>query len=775
MNLALRMRRFALLVAVALSGCDSSHEANAAGEVATKATFPASAALVRAIAASDELTTAQAAIDAGHPWRASQTMAPVLRDASRRTPAALVVAARAAAGWNGWAEVEKLLGAQPWIDTLFDGEARELLARSALERGADTVAVVQASAALRDAKTADVRSMRQVLLARALERTNQPDSAAALYATAAAGAGAVRAARDWLILRAAGVERDSAARARQFAGVTVSPARARVAWTEAQARERFSDLAGAAQRYAALGATVQSLRLRLSASDSVARGAVKGELLAFIRGRNAAADVRSAIDLVDKGFTLSPGEELAVARSASVAGQFARAVQGYERALAASTTLTPADRMSYAQSLARAGRGRDAMTQFDAVDGPLAGQAAYQRARVLLTSGTGDATRTALRGVVARFPSDTGAAGAALFLLADLMTDDGNDATARALYQQLYHEYPTSARAPEAWFNAAIIALAGGDATAASRELDSLVVRFPRADDAMAARYWSGRAWAAAGNSSVAAARWREIVRLQPLSYYAFASQRQLSEGSWSPAGPGEAIPHVAAVDHAITRATVLERLGMDVEARFEYDALEDAAAKSPDVAAATAAAFAEHGQVSRAIRIAQRLVDSGRRDARTYRLLFPLLDQDELARDAKARGLDPALVAGVIRQESSFNARAVSVAGARGLMQLLPSVGQEVSRNVSFAVWYPALLLDPDANLQLGTAHLASYFKQYGALPRVLAAYNAGGSRVTRWVAKPGANDPELFAERVPFAETRDYVRIVQRNAQVYRTLYDW
>jgi soluble lytic murein transglycosylase len=279
----------------------------------------------------------------------------------------------------------------------------------------------------------------------------------------------------------------------------------------------------------------------------------------------------------------------------------------------------------------------------------------------------------------------------------------------------------------------------------------------------------------AAGNSSVAAARWREIVRLQPLSYYGFASQRQLGESSWSPTGPGEAIPHVAAVDNAMTRASVLERLGMDVEARFEYDALEDAAAKSPESAAATAAAFAEHGQVSRAIRIAQRLVDSGRHDARTYRLLFPLLDQDELARDAKARGLDPALVAGVIRQESSFNARAVSVAGARGLMQLLPSVGQEVSRNASFAVWYPALLLDPDANLQLGTAHLASYFKQYGALPRVLAAYNAGGSRVTRWVAKPGANDPELFAERVPFAETRDYVRIVQRNAQVYRTLYDW
>jgi soluble lytic murein transglycosylase len=291
----------------------------------------------------------------------------------------------------------------------------------------------------------------------------------------------------------------------------------------------------------------------------------------------------------------------------------------------------------------------------------------------------------------------------------------------------------------------------------------------------MAARYWSGRAWSAAGETTLGESRWRDAVRLQPLSYYAFASEKQLGGAKWNASGAGERVPHVAAVDNAVARAAILERLGMETEARLEYDALDEAAAKMPERAAATAAAFAEHGQVPRAIRIAQRLVDAGHHDATTYRLLFPVLNQDELARDAKARGLDPALVAGMIRQESSFSAKAVSVAGARGLMQILPSVGQEVSRNTSFPVWYPALLLDADANLQLGTAHLASYFKQYGTLPRVLAAYNAGGSRVTRWVARAGSSDPELFAERIPFAETRDYVRIVQRNAQVYRALYEW
>jgi soluble lytic murein transglycosylase len=62
---------------------------------------------------------------------------------------------------------------------------------------------------------------------------------------------------------------------------------------------------------------------------------------------------------------------------------------------------------------------------------------------------------------------------------------------------------------------------------------------------------------------------------------------------------------------------------------------------------------------------------------------------------------------------------------------------------------------------------------KEYGSLPRVLAAYNAGGSRVDRWSKKVGAADPELFIERIPYTETRDYVRIVLRNRQVYATLY--
>jgi Soluble lytic murein transglycosylase and related regulatory proteins (some contain LysM/invasin domains) len=765
------MKRFLMSLGLCLFACNSSRQTVAAGE-ATLMSFGSDPA-ASAIARSDKVKQAQTAIDEGHPWRATQLMAPVMRDAHQRTPAAILVAARAAAGWGGWAEVEKLLAKETWVDTAFEGEGEELLARAALERDDDTAALTRATAALRDTKSPPMRALREAIRARALERNNMFDSAAASYLRAAE---ILRPVRDWLYLRAAGSEVDSSERGRIFAKVMLAPAKPRVAWTDAQARERFSDALGAASRYAALGATVQSLRLRLSvAPDSATRTVVKNELLAFIRTHGNTADARSAVDVLDRGFTdFTPGEELEIARATAAVAP-SRAVTAFKRALTSPSLFTARDRLEYAQALVRAGRSREALAQFQQVRGPLAGQAMYQRARVFLTAGTRDQTRSALRDVARRFATDADAASAALYLLADLATDDGDDAGARAMYQQIYRTYPASSRAGDSRFNAAIIDLASGRASAAAHAFDSLRTLMPRSDEALAATYWSGRAWDAAGSDATARERWQEVVDRQPMSYYGFAAAKRLGSRGWSPVGNAAPPPHVPAVDSAIARIALLERLGMDVEARFEYDALDDAASESPRRLAATAQALTHRGQSARAIRLAQKLVDGGHADVQTYRLLFPLFDRDELAHDAKANELDPVLVAGLIRQESAFYPRALSVAGARGLMQVLPSVGEEVSRALTYPVWYPSLLFDPDANLQLGTAHLASVVKQHGSIPRVLAAYNAGGSRVTRWVTKAGMDDPELFAERIPFAETRDYVRIVQRNVEVYRELYEW
>jgi soluble lytic murein transglycosylase len=148
-------------------------------------------------------------------------------------------------------------------------------------------------------------------------------------------------------------------------------------------------------------------------------------------------------------------------------------------------------------------------------------------------------------------------------------------------------------------------------------------------------------------------------------------------------------------------------------------------------------------------------------------------VNADALVDEARHDNLDPALIAGLIRQESSWNPHAVSPVGARGLMQLMPAVGRTLASSHHYPLWNPALLFEPGVSLELGISHLASSLPHGTPVARALAAYNAGASRVARWSQRPGADDPELFSEWIPFTETRDYVRIVQRNADVYRALY--
>src|SRR5258708_14654488 len=581
---------------------------------------------------------------------------------------------------------------------------------------------------------------------------------------------------DWLELRAGGADRDASARTRAYAGVRSTVSRARVPWTEAQARERFGDIAGAAERFAALGARVTTLRLRLAlASDSAGRLRVKDSLIAVLRGQPTRDDARQAVQVLDgAALTLSPRDQLAIAHALSGPGPLARAITGFEAANRAGA-LRPADRLQYALILSHSNRAREALALLDSIREPasVAAQAAYQHARITMGATNGPVTMAELRSVADRFASDADVASSALYLLADLSSDAGSDDTAIAVYRELYRKYRSHGRADDARCRAAILDFVHGRQGLAATEFDSVVAGYPTSNERTASRYWSGRAWKAAEDAKKATASWESVVADQPGSYYAIASARRLNRSPWTPAVAPEKFAPLPWVDSAFARIALLERLGMDAEVRFELDGIEERASASKEWALAGASGLRSHGEGPRAIRIATKMIEQGAQDTRIYRLAFPLVDRSELERQAKEQKLDPALVAGVIKQESAFDPHALSVANARGLMQVLPAVGAEIARALRYPVWSPSLLYDPDVNLQIGTAHLAAASQQYGDLTRILAAYNAGNSRVDRWSKKTGTDDAELFAERIPFVDTRDYVRTVQRNREMYQVLY--
>jgi soluble lytic murein transglycosylase len=712
---------------------------------------------------------ADSLLRAGRAWRATALLAPRLTSPANASPELRLVGARAAAGWDGWTEVDRLLRDAPWLDSQFGGEGRELLARSALERGVD--ALPDAQHALAAAHDDASRVTRRVLLARAFDRANQRDSAATNYLAAAARLPRVA---DWLRLRAAGVTGDSAQRAALFTHVASATARARIVATDAQAREREGDLAGAARAFRRAGDEGSAFRVEaLAARDDAAKSALAERIVAYLQKSLNSGEVRQALDILDKLGTPSPRDELTIARAAAAAGQSARAVTVFTRAAAASP-LSAADRLAYAGVLARAGRATDAVRIYATItdDPARAPLAAYQRARTLMQMGDGATARAALRAVAEQYASSREAAAPALLLLADLQVDDGDLAGAAQSLRQLFTRFPTASQAPLARFRSGLIDWTTNPAQSA-RTFDSLAIAFPSDEEAIAARYWAGRAYERLGKKNDAVERWQGIIRSAPLSYYAMVAAKRLAAPPWTaPVGADTAV-HIAGVDSAVQRITVLQRLGMDVEARFEIDVLAQRAERTPADAPAVAQALAQVGEPARALRIALAAIDRGSASRALFRVAYPVMHDDALVEESRRNGLDPALVAGLIRQESSWNPHAVSPAAARGLMQLLPSVGASIAASKKYPLWNPALLFDPDVSLELGTAHLSSSLKHDTPPELALAAYNAGASRVARWVRRPGADDPELFTEWVPFTETRDYVRIVLRNASVYRALY--
>ncbi len=150
----------------------------------------------------------------------------------------------------------------------------------------------------------------------------------------------------------------------------------------------------------------------------------------------------------------------------------------------------------------------------------------------------------------------------------------------------------------------------------------------------------------------------------------------------------------------------------------------------------------------------------------------YPLIFVPEEVKNFTA----PEVVLGLSRQESEFNPRAYSSAGARGLMQLIPSTAQLTARKVGIRYSRSALLDDPTYNMMLGSAHLSDLLERFDdSFVMTFAAYNAGPNRVDRWVEEYGdPRDPNIdpldWVELIPFSETRNYVQRVLENTQIYR-----
>lgn len=636
----------------------------------------------------------------------------------------------------------------------------------------DTTAVEAAADSVEATLSEDVREL--VLRAREHDRNNLNDSARMAYLTAADSLPAIA---DWLLLRAAGLTADSAARSALYERVRTPAARERIAISEALARERTGDIPGAIRAFEAARAPISAFRLRVArASDAAARTAIRGEILAYMARHRGSEMARDAQALFDQSFTpRTAQEELTLGRTAAAAGRASRAVSGFAVASRAGL-LTAQDRFTYGTMLARLNRHGEAIAQYRGIRTPsaLAAAAQYQMARMQIAAGNVSNARSTLRSITREWPEDTSAASA-LLLLADLATDENRDLDARAALRDAARRFPAARHAPAALFRAGMISYIQREYRTAAAEFAAAADRYPRSDDAIAARYWSGRALLGAGDRTAAESAWRRVVTSEPGSYYTVLATRRLGVPLQIGDSAAVTMTRYPELQSGIARAALLEALGMSVEARHEHDQLFRDAGENRDRMLATGQAFAGTEHASRAIALGSRLLSEVGRNQHTYRVVYPVVERERIGEESRANGLDPALVASLIRQESAFNPRATSPVGARGMMQIMPRVGQQLAARKGIAGYAPEMLYDPAVNIALGTLHLRNMMAEYPNIERALAAYNAGGSRVRRWAAKAGAGDPEVFTERIPFVETRGYVRAIVRNRAFYQALYSW
>jgi soluble lytic murein transglycosylase len=160
--------------------------------------------------------------------------------------------------------------------------------------------------------------------------------------------------------------------------------------------------------------------------------------------------------------------------------------------------------------------------------------------------------------------------------------------------------------------------------------------------------------------------------------------------------------------------------------------------------------------------------------DPLVFALAYPRPHKDIVDRVAATYSLPPELIYAVIREESSFDVRAMSPRAARGLMQMMRATAQRIARDIGVRSFHAKQLFDPPVSIRFGTHYLSNLLEMFdGDVAAVAASYHAGESAVTRWRTRLGTLGVDEFIEEIPFASTRKYVQKVIASYGMYRLLY--
>jgi soluble lytic murein transglycosylase len=286
------------------------------------------------------------------------------------------------------------------------------------------------------------------------------------------------------------------------------------------------------------------------------------------------------------------------------------------------------------------------------------------------------------------------------------------------------------------------------------------------------AAYWAGRAAESLGRPAETA-RWYGLAAQFGATYYGQLANLRQTETARRPlpADPRPTGTEIAAFNRneLVRVVRMLDELDQDDEIGIFVTHLAKLAKTPGEMVLAGRLALAL-GRIDLGVRVGRQAYRAG---TPLMQLAYPVIDVPD-------GGPEPALLLAVARQESNFSATALSSAGARGLMQLMPATARAVSRTIKTRYSRSRLITDPAYNIRLGRAYLGGLIERYGgSYVLAIAAYNAGPGAVKGWFRKTGDprnGDVDMidWIELIPYPETRNYVQRVLENLQVYRRRLD-
>ena len=373
-----------------------------------------------------------------------------------------------------------------------------------------------------------------------------------------------------------------------------------------------------------------------------------------------------------------------------------------------------------------------------------------------------------------------------LYILAKAAADDGDAIKARGYLARLLKDYPRGSWRDAALWLEGWLAYKRQESKPALAAWDRLSREEPGSRLRVQGLYWRARILQAEGprERKDAIKAYRGVVdAAEDHPYYRMRALERLAGLGKPTARP---LPRVTA--GALTsgvgdrlhllKARALRSLGLREEALEEYREQVTEQPADREAVIEACAAFLGLERYDRAVWVAKRLLQplylqEGKPPIPDYwQCLYPLGYWPLVSRFAKEQSVDPLLVAALIREESAYATAAVSSAGARGLMQVMPQTAERLARENRLPASKPLEL--PEVNIPLGTLHLAEALAVSGGNRALaLAAYNAGKQPVQGWRERLGFRDEEEFIEDIPYAETRGYVKRVLGSYWMYREIY--